>query len=936
MLPARLLRDGVVALACLLLVPAATAQVVGATIAAGTTPTAVAVNPLKNKIYVANYDSGDVTIIDGNTNTTKTVATGARASWVAVNPETGTAYVGNVTTGTTSLIDGTTDTVYKTLNVVVPGPFTINVHGDRVYQNRAGTADETNIITISTDQYLFTSAILSYAPSSLVFDPVANRLHVGTLASSDVVNMDMTGDPEYATSRYCPDGNGGMQPIDPNNRNPPTCSDVPGAPVALAVNPLTGRVYSLSNSGEISVIVKPFYSFTAFTPAGGPYTGAAAIAVNPVTNKVYAAYANAIVVMDGATNAMTVLAGGGVGIGIDVNTNKIYVAGSTGTLTVIDGDTNVTTSVPIPTGAKGIAVNPITHKAYVIADQVTVVSGNASDVVHSVPLNTSITAMPNDVAPATGSFSVAANSTMAAAPLDTIRAIYYQLDVSAGGPWTRLAGRGSFTIPYANLSPGQHTLRVVAANGLEAPNINTDHASVPILGNLASYVFTVLPPQSSTVTFTSSANPSAAGQSVTFTANVTGGGAQPTGTVAFSIDTFVLTGCEAVALVNGSANCTTSHIPAPGGQIFVEYSGDTTYAGTATIGTQSVTGTVLPPKRSRQNYNGDAFADITWQHADGSSAVWLMSNGTQQSGARLVGPGTGWSPVLVGDFNGDGKADILWQNVDGSSALWLMNGTTQIGGGRLFGAGTGWSAKLVVDLDGDGKSDIIWQHTDGRVAAWMMNGFTQVGGSVLIAAGSGYTPKLAADFNGDGKGDLVFVHTDGRVAIWIMNGMTQVGGGVVLPAGTGYVPLFTADLDGDGRADLFWQHSNGAAAVWLMNGASQVGGARLLDAGSPWTLQLAGDLSGDGRADLVLRNADGSTSAWLMDSITKVGASVVQGPASGFTARRVADTRGKGIGDILMTHADGRTRMVTFSGAYLTDTDLIPAGTGWTLNPLQD
>ena len=39
-------------------------------------PTAVAVNPVTNKIYVANDDSGNVTVIDGATNATTTVATG--------------------------------------------------------------------------------------------------------------------------------------------------------------------------------------------------------------------------------------------------------------------------------------------------------------------------------------------------------------------------------------------------------------------------------------------------------------------------------------------------------------------------------------------------------------------------------------------------------------------------------------------------------------------------------------------------------------------------------------------------------------------------------------------------------------------------------------------------------------------------------------------
>ena len=39
-------------------------------------PNAVAVNPVTNKIYVANYGSDNVTVIDGATNATATVTVG--------------------------------------------------------------------------------------------------------------------------------------------------------------------------------------------------------------------------------------------------------------------------------------------------------------------------------------------------------------------------------------------------------------------------------------------------------------------------------------------------------------------------------------------------------------------------------------------------------------------------------------------------------------------------------------------------------------------------------------------------------------------------------------------------------------------------------------------------------------------------------------------
>ncbi len=64
-------------------------------VATGSGPIAVAVNPVTNKIYVANADSNDVTVIDGTHNLTKTVAAGSIPEAVAVNPATNKIYVAN-------------------------------------------------------------------------------------------------------------------------------------------------------------------------------------------------------------------------------------------------------------------------------------------------------------------------------------------------------------------------------------------------------------------------------------------------------------------------------------------------------------------------------------------------------------------------------------------------------------------------------------------------------------------------------------------------------------------------------------------------------------------------------------------------------------------------------------------------------------------------
>lgn len=59
----------ILALLLLFVSPSVYADWVTATVNAETYPEAIAVNPATNKIYVANHNSGNVTVIDGNADT---------------------------------------------------------------------------------------------------------------------------------------------------------------------------------------------------------------------------------------------------------------------------------------------------------------------------------------------------------------------------------------------------------------------------------------------------------------------------------------------------------------------------------------------------------------------------------------------------------------------------------------------------------------------------------------------------------------------------------------------------------------------------------------------------------------------------------------------------------------------------------------------------
>jgi hypothetical protein len=105
----------------------------------------------------------------------------------------------------------------------------------------------------------------------------------------------------------------------------------------------------------------------------------------------------------------------------------------------------------------------------------------------------------------------------------------------------------------------------------------------------------VPPTAATTTTVLSSVNPSILGQSVTFTATVTGG-ASPSGTVTFQDGGNNIAGCIGVALVAGHATCTTSTLSLGGHVIAGNYSGNQGNAASTGSVTQNVNGVILIPQ----------------------------------------------------------------------------------------------------------------------------------------------------------------------------------------------------------------------------------------------------------------------------------------------------------------------------------------------------
>jgi DNA-binding beta-propeller fold protein YncE len=177
-----------------------------------------------------------------------------------------------------------------------------------------------------------------------------------------------------------------------------------GTPRAVAVNPVTNKIYVASctatsptfRRGSLTVIDG---ATNATTVINGCFTD---VAVNSVTNKIYVPGG----VIDGATNSVTTLSAGGSVVAVNPVTNKIYEASAGGYTYVIDGATNSITTAIDPNALSlnpaAITVNPVTNKIYVTNNCLGILGctnpGNVT-VINGATNSTTTLTDPNAIAP---------------------------------------------------------------------------------------------------------------------------------------------------------------------------------------------------------------------------------------------------------------------------------------------------------------------------------------------------------------------------------------------------------------------------------------------------------------------------------------------------------------------------------------------------------
>ncbi len=306
-----------------------------------------------------------------------------------------------------------------------------------------------------------------------------------------------------------------------------------------------------------------------------------------------------------------------------------------------------------------------------------------------------------------------------------------------------------------------------------APNVTGD----PVLGsvsapsnagnspgviNLSGEVLTVQP---TTVSLTSTLNPSLTGQALTFIATISAGGDVTTGTVTFFNGDIAIAGCSNITQAsNETATCTTSTLPLGSDSITATYSGDANDASAVSsvlaqvvkqLATIELTAT---PNPSVVMANVTLIATTTAATGTPTGAITFYDGGTAIGSANLSAGGVAsfstttlavGTQALTAKYSGDSTnaaglsntVDEVVQQTTTTTALTSSNTTAPVGSQVTFTA-------TVVSTNGSGPTGTVEFTAGGTSLGTVPVG----GGGVAVLSLASLAPgtySIVAVYSGD-------------------------------------------------------------------------------------------------------------------------------------------------------------------------------------------
>jgi YVTN family beta-propeller protein len=312
-----------------------------------------------------------------------TIQVGHSPNGIAVDPITAEVWVANTQDNTVSVINEKTFTVTDTISGLSTAPLgvAVNTKTDRVYvTNNPQTSSATppGEVTVINDKDHKPIAVVTNIPDPRGVDvnPATNLVYVASTFGSSL-------------ALTCNPGVGSVFVINATSNTIIKRITYPfSCPVAVAVDPVTNRIYTSDFGSTVGVIDGSTNTLLTLVNISGnpclisalpPVFVGVGITVNVVTDKIYAAGVDTDVVnvIDGSSNTVVKQIPVGTspcGVNVDTAANRIYVANS-GTnrnvppapsVSVIDGSTDtVIATVPVPSGAVGVAVDDRRHLIFI-------------------------------------------------------------------------------------------------------------------------------------------------------------------------------------------------------------------------------------------------------------------------------------------------------------------------------------------------------------------------------------------------------------------------------------------------------------------------------------------------------------------------------------------------------------------------------------------
>ncbi len=386
----------------------------------------IAVNPTENYVYVTQGD-GNITILNAQTNQVvsssapNTNGAGAIATYL-----NGTFVANGVSNNISSYFavdpSGANGAPFQGLyadpNAVGPTGVALSPNGfGEIYVSNSGS-NNVSIFKITASGYTTNTVAVGANPQAIALNQVTHVLYVADFGDNKVYAIDPGSAAVVATYTVGTNprsiainevtnqvftanfGSNTLSQIDVNSGTVFTGTLSGGGPGALAVNPLTNQVFIANaalpgGNGSVTVFNVIQNSFSTANIVGGG-VGQAAIVVDTQTDIAYVSIQGSdVFAVNGQTLAvrdMAVGSGAPSVLALDPVTHKIFTAAidpltGRSAIGIIDGSTNVSSTVTPQSNPFGIAVNAATNQIYAVnngSSSVSVIDGGSNTVTATV------------------------------------------------------------------------------------------------------------------------------------------------------------------------------------------------------------------------------------------------------------------------------------------------------------------------------------------------------------------------------------------------------------------------------------------------------------------------------------------------------------------------------------------------------------------------